>query len=71
MEERLQKLATEIKVLRARKNMTQEELANVSGVSECAITFIENCKKKPRVSTIVKIARALEVDETELLKIIY
>lgn len=70
MEEKMRKLATEIKVLRAKKNMTQEELANASGVSVCAITFIEGCKKRPRVATLVKIAKALEVDEKELLKFI-
>ena len=70
MEENLKKLAHEIKVLRAKNDMTQEELAEASGVSHCSITFIENCKKKPRVSTLIKIAKALKVDENELLNYI-
>ena len=70
MEENLKKLAHEIKVLRAKNVMTLEELAVVSGVSHCSITFIENCKKKPRVATIIKIAKALKVDENELLNYI-
>lgn len=69
--ENLKRLANQIKVLRARNNMTQEELSRASGVSACAITFIESCKKKPRVATIIKIAKALNVDENELLNYIF
>lgn len=68
--ENLRKLAHEIKVLRAKNNMTQEELAKASGVSNCAITFIENCKTQARAKTLIKLARALQVDESELLNYI-
>lgn len=68
--ENLRKLAHELKVLRAKNNMTQEELAKASGVSNCAITFIENCKTQARAKTLIKLARALHVDESELLNYI-
>ena len=69
--ENLKNLAKQIKILRGKNSMTQEELAKASGVSACAITFIESCKKKPRVATLIKIAKALNVDESELLNYIF
>ena len=66
----LKNLANHVRVLRAKNGMTQEDLAKASGVSPCAIVFIENCRKKPRMTTLVKIARALKVDENELLNYI-
>lgn len=68
--EKMEQLARRIKVLRAMNNMTQEELAKASGVSNCAITFIENCKTQARAKTLIKLARALQVDESELLNYI-
>lgn len=65
--ENMRKLAHEIKVLRAKNNMTQEDLAKASGVSNCAIVFIENCRTQARAKTLIKLARALHVDESELL----
>lgn len=68
--ENLKNLAQELKILRAKHNLTQEELAKVSGVSRCAITFIENGKTTARPSTLVKIAKALHIDESSLLNYI-
>lgn len=65
--DKMKMLAQQIKVFRAKNNMTQEDLAKASGISPCAIALIENCKKKPRVATLVKISEALNVDEKELL----
>lgn len=64
----MDELALKIRVLRVQKNMTQEDLARASGVCPCSICFIENGKKKPRASTVVKIANALSVEPEELLK---
>ena len=58
----------QIRLNRRRMNLTQEQLAESSGVSVCAVTFLENCKKKPRVGTLIKIAKAFEIDANELLK---
>lgn len=68
--EKMEQLARRIKVLRAMNNMTQEDLAKASGVSNCAITFIENCRTQARAKTLIKLARALQVDESELLNYI-
>lgn len=63
-------LAIDLKVYRAKRGLSQIELANKSGVSVCTVAFIESCKKVPRVDTLIKLARALSVDEEELLKYI-
>ena len=67
-DEKMRELAKAIKVLRAEKGFTQEKLAKKSGVSVCAIALIENCKKKARVGTVVKLASAFEVEYETLLK---
>lgn len=69
-EENQKELAKKVKILRAERDMTQEELARKSGVSPCLVYFIENCKKKPRVDSLMKIAKAFGVDAEELLKYI-
>lgn len=56
-----------IRVARAKKGMSQKQLAEASGVSECSICFIEIGKIKPRMTTLVKLAKALDVDEDEIL----
>lgn len=61
-------LARKLKTLRAMRDWSQTDLAKKSGVSLCAISFIENEHKVPRVSTLIKLANALEVNESELLK---
>lgn len=67
-DEKMKELAKAIKVLRAEQGFTQEKLAEKSGVSVCAIALIENCKKRARVGTVVKIANALGVEYEMLLK---
>jgi len=45
--------------IRLDKNMTQEDLANKSGLKQSAIARIENNGTLPRIDTVVKIAEAL------------
>lgn len=70
MQNDMKNLANELKVLRAKNGMTQEDLAKASGVSPCAIALIESCKKKPRVATILKIAKAFKIGEEETQKLL-
>lgn len=71
VETKERKLANKVKKLRAERNMTQEELAQKSGVSLCAIVYIETCRKFPRMCTLMKLANALQVDQEELLQYVY
>lgn len=63
-------LAKELKVLRAKAGITQKELAEKSGVAECTIAFIESksIAVTPRIDTLVKLAQALDVEESALTK---
>ena len=48
-------------------NMTQRELADLSGLSESAISHYVHKEKMPGIKAIVNIAHALNVDVDELV----
>lgn len=52
--------------LRAEAGMTQKDLAKASGISVPQIGRYETGVSKPRMTAIVKLARALNVDASEL-----
>jgi transcriptional regulator with XRE-family HTH domain len=56
-----------LKNLRIRRALTQQELADRAGVSSNAINRIELNKAEPHMSTLRKLAKALDVDPTELV----
>ena len=56
-----------LKTLRVRRALTQQELADRAGVSSNALNRIELNKAEPHMSTLRKLAKALDVDPTELL----
>ncbi|MGJ5180801.1 helix-turn-helix domain-containing protein [Bradyrhizobium oligotrophicum] len=57
-------------VLRIRKSkeMTQEQLAEISGFSQQYISGLEKGQRNPTVVTIYELSIALDVDYLELLK---
>ncbi len=59
-------LAQRLKKLRSEKNITQEELAYRSELTLSQIARIETVKINPTVSTMFRIARALDVSISEL-----
>ena len=56
-----------LKTLRIRRALTQQELAERSGLSKNALNRIELDKAEPRMSTLRKLAKALDVDPAELV----
>ena len=52
---------------RLRKVMTQEELAERSGVAEATISRLESGLQDARISTVRKLAAALQVEPQELI----
>ena len=54
--------------LRKRRLLTQEQLAERSGVGIATIVRVERNQVEPRGSTIRKLAEALSVDPEELVK---
>ena len=65
-EEGLKLLAQRLKQLRSEKKITQEELAYRSELTLSQIARIETVKINPTVSTMFRIAKALEVNISEL-----
>jgi transcriptional regulator with XRE-family HTH domain len=55
------KLGKRIKLAREKKNLTQEQLAEIVGVSNNYISNIERKYSKPSLETLIKICNALEV----------
>ncbi len=56
-----------LKALRIRRALTQEELGQRAGLSKNAINRLEVGKAEPRMSTLRKLAKALDVDPSELV----
>jgi len=59
-------LGNNLKVHRARKNLTQEELAERVGVTRPTINFIENGRFVPSTLLALKIARIFEAPFEEV-----
>ena len=63
----IMKFSDRLKDIRESKNLTQEELANLSGVSARSIQRYESGASRPRVEATEKIAKAQNVSVNEIL----
>jgi transcriptional regulator with XRE-family HTH domain len=61
------RLAMRLKRLREDRKMTQEALAARAGISRVYLAMIETERQDPRLSTLVKLAKALKVKIGELV----
>lgn len=66
--ERLKTLGFNIKIARLKKNISQEELAELINTSRTTISMIETARQNPTILKIIDIARILNVDIGELTK---
>jgi transcriptional regulator with XRE-family HTH domain len=60
-------LGTNLRAARAKLELTQEQVAERSGVHPTEVSRIEAGKRDPRISTLRRLARALEVPPGDLL----
>ena len=60
-------LARNIKALRGRRSWSQADLAEKTGLSVVYLSDIERGNKWPYLNTLVKLAKALEIEVYELL----
>ena len=65
---RLKTLGLNIKFARMRKELSQEQLAELVDVSRTAISFIETARHNPTILKVIDIAKVLDVDIEELIK---
>ena len=63
-----EQLGKNMKLIRAKKKMSQGDIARALEVDRGYISNIENGKKNPTLATIQKLANALRVSADELLK---
>jgi len=68
MSDSSKKLAINMKKIRARQHMSQGDICRELGVDRAYISTIESGKQNPTLSTIERIAKALDVSVDELLK---
>ena len=68
-EEKLMKtFGKRVAAVRKSKGVTQQQLAERTGMSVVAIAYIETGKRWARLGTLNKIAKSLKVDIAELFK---
>lgn len=60
-------LGQRLKYLRLQKNMTQEQLAEIIGISRSALSMYELNEREPDIETIVKFADFFQVSTDYLL----
>ncbi len=60
-------IGTQVKRVRERSLLTQEELADRAGIGTATLNRIEKDRVEPQFRTIRKLAKALDVDPLELL----
>ena len=63
----LKKFGRKIYTLRKRRNISQEQLANIAGIERSYMGAIERGERNPTLLKIHKIAKALKVSAGELL----
>ena len=62
-------LALAVKELRARRGLTQEQVASAAGVSRGYLGELEQGRRRPSFEGVVRVARGLDVDLGELIAV--
>lgn len=62
------RFAANVRRLRERRGMTQEQLGWAAGLHQTAVARIEAGERKPALETIFKLARGLEVAPADLFE---
>jgi transcriptional regulator with XRE-family HTH domain len=60
---------TLLKDLRKKKSISQEKLAEKTGLNRIFISLLETGKRNPTLTTICKISQGLDIKASELLKL--
>ncbi len=60
-------MENKIKEIRTKKNITQNELAEILGITQPSLAAIESSKRTPKLETLTRIAAALDVSVLALL----
>ncbi len=66
----LKRLGQQIRDLRLERSISQEELAAIAGVHRTYIGMVERGEKNTTVLTLARLSEALEINLTEIIKVI-
>lgn len=61
-------ISENIKILRDKFDLTQQDIADIAGVSNKAVSTWENGTKEPRMGTIQKIADHFGIKKSQLIE---
>lgn len=61
-----QRFAAAVRARRIERGLSQEQLAHRAGVTAGTVVGTEGCRTEPRLTTVVAIAEALELDIGQL-----
>ena len=64
----IRRVAETIRIERLRKKLSQQELAEMVGISTKYLNLIENEKSNPTIVIVVQICLALDINLDKLLK---
>ncbi len=59
-----------IRTRRQKRRLTQEALSGLAGIARTHLTMIENGTKQPNLETVWKIAQALDMNASELIRLV-
>jgi len=62
------KLGQNLKRIREKKNMTQGDICRATGFDRGYVSRVENGEKNPTLLNLEKIAKALGIEPSELIK---
>ncbi|MBK8294082.1 MAG: helix-turn-helix transcriptional regulator [Solirubrobacterales bacterium] len=62
------KFANALRARRKELKLSQEELGDLCGIHRTEISLLERSGRDPRLTTIVKISRALEIEPSRLIE---
>jgi len=57
-----------VRRIRLKKGLTQENLSDISGLSQQYLSGLENGKRNPTVITVYEVAQALGVSHMDLMR---
>ena len=68
MNKQIQEVCEKIRLLRNQKSLTILELAQKADIAHSAVYYIEAKKKEPTLSTLFKLADALEIPISDFFR---
>ena len=68
MKDNLKKLGKKIKIERIKNDLSQEQLAEKTGVSTRTISLIESGLQHPKFLLVVKLVKVLDIDIKKLIE---